>query len=70
EIGRFADAAVSSAQRAAALTHRLLAFSRRQSLDRKRIDPNQLVQSLEELFSRTKGAHIELQVRLGQDIWP
>ncbi|MGY2201226.1 PAS domain-containing protein [Pseudomonas gingeri] len=70
EIGRFADAAVSSAQRAAALTHRLLAFSRRQSLDRKRIDPNQLVHSLEELFSRTKGAHIELQVRLGQDIWP
>ncbi|WP_419736226.1 PAS domain-containing protein [Pseudomonas sp. COR18] len=70
EIGRFADAAVNSAQRAAALTHRLLAFSRRQSLDRRRIEPNQLVQSLEELFSRTKGAHIELQVRLGQDVWP
>jgi len=70
EIGRFADAAVSSAQRAAALTHRLLAFSRRQSLDRKRIDPNQLVQSLEELFSRTKGSHITLKVELGQDVWP
>ncbi|WP_247263186.1 MULTISPECIES: ATP-binding protein [Pseudomonas] len=70
EIGRFADAAVSSAQRAAALTHRLLAFSRRQSLDRKRIDPNQLVRSLEELFSRTKGAHITLKVELGQDVWP
>jgi len=70
EIGRFADAAVSSAQRAAALTHRLLAFSRRQSLDRKRIDPNQLVQSLQELFSRTKGAHITLKVELGQDVWP
>nr|WP_256350390.1 ATP-binding protein [Pseudomonas gingeri] len=70
EIGRFADAAVSSAQRAAALTHRLLAFSRRQSLDRKRIDPNQLVQSLQELFSRTKGAHIILKVELGQDVWP
>ena len=35
EIGRFTEAAVSSANRAAALTHRLLAFSRRQSLDRK-----------------------------------
>ncbi len=70
EIGRFADAAVSSAQRAAALTHRLLAFSRRQSLDRKRIDPNQLVQSLEDLFSRTKGVHITLKVELGQDVWP
>ncbi|WVV62967.1 ATP-binding protein [Pseudomonas batumici] len=70
EIGRFADAAVSSAQRAASLTHRLLAFSRRQSLDRKRIDPNQLVQSLEDLFSRTTGAHITLKVELGQDVWP
>jgi PAS domain S-box-containing protein len=70
EIGRFADAAVTSAQRAAALTHRLLAFSRRQSLDRQRLDPNQLVHSLEELLSRTKGEHIELRIRFGRDIWP
>ncbi len=69
EIGRFTDAAVSSAHRAAALTHRLLAFSRRQSLDRRPLDPNQLVASLEDLFRRTKGAHIELKVQLGQDIW-
>jgi CheY-like chemotaxis protein/two-component sensor histidine kinase len=70
EIGRFTDAAVSSAHRAAALTHRLLAFSRRQSLDPKPVDPNQLVASLEDLFRRTKGAHIELKVQLGTDIWP
>ncbi|MRJ23249.1 PAS domain S-box protein [Pseudomonas haemolytica] len=70
EIGRFADAAVSSAHRAAALTHRLLAFSRRQSLDRRPTDPNQLVASLEDLFRRTKGAHITLKVQLGKDIWP
>ncbi|MFI7800972.1 blue-light-activated protein [Pseudomonas sp. DD1] len=70
EIGRFTDAAVSSAHRAAALTHRLLAFSRRQSLDRRPLDPNQLVTSLEDLFRRTKGAHIELKVQLGSDIWP
>ena len=69
EIGRFTDAAVSSAQRAAALTHRLLAFSRRQSLDRKPLDPNHLVTSLEELFRRTKGAHITLDVQLGENIW-
>ena len=70
EIARFAEAAVTSAQRAAALTHRLLAFSRRQSLDRQRIDPNQLVHSLEELLSRTKGEHIELRIHYGADIWP
>jgi signal transduction histidine kinase/ActR/RegA family two-component response regulator len=69
EIGRFTDAAVSSAHRAAALTHRLLAFSRRQSLDRRPLDPNQLVASLEDLFRRTKGAHITLKAQLGQDIW-
>lgn len=70
DIGRFADAAVASAHRAAALTHRLLAFSRRQSLDRRPLDPNQLVASLEDLFRRTKGAHITLKVQLGNDIWP
>ncbi len=70
DIGRFIEAAVSSAHRAAALTHRLLAFSRRQSLDRKRLDPNHLVHSLEELFSRTKGEHIELKIRLASDTWP
>ncbi|AZF05108.1 PAS domain-containing sensor histidine kinase [Pseudomonas sp. R5-89-07] len=70
DIGRFADAAVASAHRAAALTHRLLAFSRRQSLDRRPTDPNQLVASLEDLFRRTKGAHIALKVQLGKDIWP
>ncbi|MFL1419983.1 ATP-binding protein [Pseudomonas fildesensis] len=69
DIGRFTDAAVSSAHRAAALTHRLLAFSRRQSLDRRPTDPNQLVASLEDLFQRTKGAHIALKVQLGNDIW-
>lgn len=69
EVGRFTDAAVTSAQRAAALTHRLLAFSRRQSLDRRPLDPNQLVSSLQTLFSSTKGAHIDLRVELGDDIW-
>ena len=69
EVERFADAAVNSAQRAAALTNRLLTFSRRQSLDRKPLDPNQLVKSLQALFSSTKGAHIELILELGQHIW-
>src|SRR5450830_166436 len=70
DIGRFADAAVASAHRAAALTHRLLAFSRRQSLDRRPLAPNQLVASLEYLFRRTKGAHISRKVQLGNDSWP
>jgi len=70
EIGRFTEAAVSSAHRAAALTHRLLAFSRRQSLDRKPLDANELIHSLEDLLSRTKGDHIELKLQLAEEIWP
>jgi len=70
EIGRFTEAAVSSANRAAALTHRLLAFSRRQSLDRKPLNANDLIHSLEDLLSRTKGDHIELRLRLVDNVWP
>ncbi|BAQ81597.1 PAS domain-containing hybrid sensor histidine kinase/response regulator [Pseudomonas sp. St29] len=70
EIGRFTEAAMSSAKRAASLTHRLLAFSRRQSLDRRPLDPNQLVRSLHELFNHTKGEHIQLQMQLADDVWP
>jgi len=70
EINRFSEAAVSSANRAAALTHRLLAFSRRQSLDRKTLNANDLIHSLEDLLSRTKGDHIELKLLLGKDVWP
>ncbi|WP_027912549.1 PAS domain-containing sensor histidine kinase [Pseudomonas sp. URIL14HWK12:I7] len=70
EIGRFTEAAVSSANRAAALTHRLLAFSRRQSLDRKPLDANDLVHSLEDLLSRTTGDHIVLRLQLASELWP
>ncbi|AFY19569.1 PAS domain S-box protein [Pseudomonas sp. UW4] len=69
EIGRFTEAAVSSANRAAALTHRLLAFSRRQSLNRTPLNPNDLIRSLEDLLSRTKGDHIELKLQLAEHTW-
>jgi PAS domain S-box-containing protein len=69
EIGRFTEAAVSSANRAAALTHRLLAFSRRQSLNRKPLNANDLIRSLEDLLSRTTGDHIELKLQLSDDPW-
>jgi CheY-like chemotaxis protein len=58
---------MSSAGRAAALTHRLLAFSRRQTLDPRRLSPNRLVQGLEELVARTVGPNIALEVVLAPD---
>ena len=69
EITRFTEAAVSSANRAAALTHRLLAFSRRQSLNRKPLNANELIHSLEDLLSRTTGDHIELKLQLTENVW-
>ena len=69
EIPRFMDAASTSAQRAAALTHRLLAFARRQSLDIRPNDVNQLVANMEDLLHRTLGEHVELECSLSADLW-
>jgi PAS domain S-box-containing protein len=62
DVDRFMDAATTSAQRAAALTARLLAFSRRQSLDAKPVDVNSLTRSLEDLLRRTIGENIALAI--------
>jgi PAS domain S-box-containing protein len=67
-LERFMEAANTSAHRAASLTHRLLAFSRRQSLDAQPIDVNGLVASLEDLLARTIGEQIALRVRLAPDL--
>ena len=67
---RYIDAATTSAQRAAGLTHRLLAFSRRQSLDVRAVDVNALVASMEELLRRTLGEGVGLEVSLHADAWP
>jgi PAS domain S-box-containing protein len=70
EVPRFMDAASTSAQRAAALTHRLLAFARRQSLDTKPSDVNALVQGMEELLHRTLGEQVSLSTELSEGLWP
>jgi PAS domain S-box-containing protein len=69
ELDKFINAATSSAERAAALTHRLLAFSRRQPLDRQPVDVNGLVASMEDLFRRTLGEQVELLINLAPDTW-
>jgi PAS domain S-box-containing protein len=69
EIARFMDAASNSAKSAAALTHRLLAFARRQSLDSRPNDLNRLIRSMEDLLKRTLGERIELHCVLASDLW-
>ncbi len=68
-LERFMDAATVSAQRAAGLTHRLLAFSRRQPLDRKPIDVRQLILDMRELLDRSLGEQIQLLVQPSPDCW-
>jgi PAS domain S-box-containing protein len=68
-VARYINAAMTSANRAAALTHRLLAFARRQPLIPKSIDVNQLVVSLEDLLRRTIGETIDLRIAASDDLW-
>ena len=69
EIHRYVGAAQGASKRAAALTHRLLAFSRRQTLDPKPTDVNRLVMDMEELIRRTVGPQITLEVVTAVGLW-
>jgi PAS domain S-box-containing protein len=68
-VARYIHAAMTSANRAAALTHRLLAFARRQPLVPKVVDVNQLVVSLEDLLRRTIGEAIDLEITTADGLW-
>lgn len=61
DVDRYVNAAQGAAKRAAGLTHRLLAFSRRQTLDPKPTDVNRLVVGMEELVRRTVGPEITIE---------
>ena len=69
EIDRYVNAAQGAAKRAAALTHRLLAFSRRQTLDPRPTDLNRLVIGMEELIRRTVGPENALEVVAAGGLW-
>ena len=62
EVPAYVSTAQDAARRAAALTHRLLAFSRRQTLSPRRLDANDLVQGMVELIGRTVGSSVALVV--------
>jgi signal transduction histidine kinase/CheY-like chemotaxis protein len=69
EIDKYSVAAQGAVRRAAALTHRLLAFSRRQTLDPKPVDVNRLIFDIEELIRRTVGPQIEVETVGKAGIW-
>ena len=66
---RYIGMAQGSVRRAAALTQRLLAFSRRQTLDPRPTDVNRLVGGIEEMVRRTVGPSVELEVVGAGGLW-
>jgi PAS domain S-box-containing protein len=69
EADRYLTVAQGAAKRAAALTHRLLAFSRRQTLDPKPTDMNRLVHGMDELIRRTVGPAVTVAVAADPAVW-
>jgi PAS domain S-box-containing protein len=68
-LDRYITTAQGAANRAAGLTHRLLAFARRQTLDPKPTDANKLVRDMEDLIRRTVGPQVAVAVELDQGLW-
>lgn len=69
KITRRIDAAMDGAKRAAALTHRLLAFARRQPLEPAVVEPNRLVAGMADMLSRVLGENIALEFVHGAGLW-
>nr|WP_299908174.1 PAS domain-containing protein [Sphingomonas bacterium] len=68
-LERYIGGAQDATRRAASLTQRLLAFSRRQTLDPKPTDVNRLIAGMEELIRRTVGPAIEVEVVGAGGLW-
>lgn len=67
---RYINMALTGANRAAALTQRLLAFSRRQTLAPKSTDVDRLIAGMEEIIDRTLGPSINVKVVSAAGLWP
>jgi PAS domain S-box-containing protein len=69
DIERYIASAQGATARASALTNRLLAFARRQTLDPKPVNTNRLIANLEDMVQRTVGPTIQLETVLGVGLW-
>jgi PAS domain S-box-containing protein len=70
KVQHFVSMGRASVKRAAALTHRLLTFSRRQTLDPRPVDINRLIAGMEDLIRRTIGPSVQLEVVSAGGSWP
>jgi PAS domain S-box-containing protein len=69
DVERYIDNALSASFRAAGLTHRLLAFSRRQPLDPKPVQVNPLIRTMDDLLIRTLDEKISFVLDLEDKLW-
>ena len=69
DVTKYIAAAQSASLRAAALTHRLLAFARRQTLDPRVVNVNRLVTGMAELIIRTVGPEIAVETVGAAGLW-
>ena len=70
EIEKYIATAQAATKRAASLTHRLLAFSRRQTLDPRPTDVNALIEGMADLIQRTVGPAIRIETSGERNLWP
>ncbi|MGC2305558.1 MAG: response regulator [Candidatus Binatus sp.] len=69
DLGKLIERGILGTQRAATLTQRLLAFSRRQPLDPKALDINRLVTGMSDLLQRSLGETISIETVLAAGLW-
>ena len=69
ELERYLGMSARAVRSAASLTHRLLAFSRKQTLDIRAVDANRLAREMEELLRRTLGERVALSLQLVPAPW-
>lgn len=70
QLTEMLNEALAAGERGAALTHRLLAFSRQQLLQPVRTDLNDIVSGMSDMLKRTLGEDIDINVRLDEKLWP
>ena len=70
DVDKYLVTAQGAAKRAAALPYRLLAFSRRQTLEPRPVNVNTLMYGMSELIQRTAGPGIQVQTVGASDLWP
>jgi PAS domain S-box-containing protein len=69
DVGQYVDAAMDGAKRAAALTQRLLAFTRQQPLAPQVIEPNSLMREMGEMLPRVLGEPVQFTLKLNPEVW-